>query len=146
MTQFKRLLGCTVFIGLLSSAALFADEKADFQQVADAFSECAALQNTMAEIILKKDAEHSQALRQAASDASIVATDMLVAGGFKKERGKQQYDTHFNRFQALLDASATRSYQAFTTEVKPTIATCAALYDIQTSLMSERRKQNYGAH
>lgn len=133
-----------IFLLLFTTAPVWAaDEADDFLQVSDAFLECAALQNTMAELIADKDAAHSQALTEAASDAETIAGDMLLAGGFGKERLQTLYDAHFIRFQSLLDSSINRSYQAFTTEARPVIVKCAALHDVQTSLIAERRKQNY---
>ena len=127
---------------MLFSPSLWAKEDVDYLKIADSFSECSALQKTLADIIANKDEQHSKALKQAANDADIIAADFLEVGGYKKQRAKSQFDAHFMHFQSML-FSSKESYATFTDAVKPVVSKCAALHSLQTTLIAERRKQKY---
>ncbi|MBL4711931.1 MAG: hypothetical protein JKX75_05440 [Gammaproteobacteria bacterium] len=118
----------------------WAEDDVDYLQVSEAFSECSALQRTLAEIIVESDEVRAETLNKAADEANIIAVDFLQVGGFKKERATSQYDAHYNWFQTMLIMS-TDSYQSFSDTVKPIIKKCAALHRIQSTLIAERRKQ-----
>lgn len=131
-----------LLITMLSSPFVLAKDDADYLKIADAFSECSALQTTLAGIINHKDKQHSQALKKAADDANTIAGDFLEVGGYQQKRAQSQFEAHFIHFQSMLSASK-ENVTNFTDAVKPVVAKCAALHGLQTTLIAARKKQNY---
>ncbi|PCI07417.1 MAG: hypothetical protein COB77_04695 [Gammaproteobacteria bacterium] len=131
----------TVLFFISYGGVVWAEDNVDFLQVSEAFSECSALQTTLSDIIADSDDARAVTLKKLADEANIIAEDFLQAGGFKKERAKSQYDSHYNWFQTMLIMS-TDNYESFSATVKPVIDKCAALYRLQFALITERRKQN----
>ena len=119
-----------------------AEDEIDYEKLSDAFAECSALQNTLASLISNNQQEfENHSLHHAANDALIVASDFAQAGGLEQGIVKTQYDSHYARFQSMLNESTTDN-ELFAAEAKPIIDKCASLNNIQTQLISERQKQN----
>lgn len=125
------------------TGALSVEEETDYLIISEAFAECAALQNTLADIASENEDEYkNHMLHHSASDAITIATDFSLLAGQSKEHVQFNYQHHISRFISMLEKS-TDGYQRFAVEVRPIIKKCAALNTIQTGLITERRKQNY---
>ncbi len=130
--------------GEQAAAGAHSEEKdPDYLEIARAFAECAALQNTLADLATDSEQEfENHSLHKSAVDAITVAGDFARVGGHDSAVVETEYDSHIERFHGML-SQGEQAHKRFAEQVQPIVQRCSALHRIQAALIAVRdqRKQ-----
>jgi len=120
------------------------DEKdPDYLEIAQAFAECAALQNTLADLATDSEqAFEDHDLHKSAVDAITVAGDFARVGGHDPAVVELEYDSHIERFHGML-SQGEQAHKTFIEQVQPVVRRCTALHRVQAALIAVRDKQQH---
>ena len=139
-------------LAVISLISLFAvshaqDEQAndiDYYDMADSFSKCAALNDVMARMITTTEEEFIEhVLHMNSNGARVVALDMAIAGGYKKELVESLYEGHYAKFRDLVETSYAAGKSNALEDLQPEMEQCTILQEFQAEYIKEKRKQIY---